>query len=88
MLEWLVYYDHWWNEKLSSSIGWSRNFQSNTSGQAGTAQRVGQYTSANVLFYPVRNVMTGVELLWGQRENKDGDAASDTRVQFSAKYTF
>jgi hypothetical protein len=30
----------------------------------------------------------GVELLWGQRENKNGEAASDTRVQFSAKYAF
>ena len=88
LLDWMVYYDHWWNDKWSSSIGYSQNYQDNTSGQASTAQRVGQYTSANLLYYPVRNVMTGVELLWGERENKNGNSASDTRVQFSAQYKF
>jgi hypothetical protein len=88
LLGWLLYYDHWWNDKLSSSIGYSQNYQDNTSGQAATAQRYGQYTSANLLYYPVRNVMTGVELLWGERENRNGDSASDTRVQFSTQYKF
>jgi len=36
----------------------------------------------------VRNVMTGVELLWGDRENKSGASANDSRVQFSAQYKF
>ena len=88
LLDWMLYYDHWWNAKLSSSIGYSENFQNNTSGQAGSAQRIGQYTSANLLYYPVKNVMTGVELLYGRRENKDGAAGDDTRIQFSAKFNF
>ena len=88
LLGWLLYYDHWWNDKWSSSIGYSQNYQDNTSGQATAAQRYGQYTSANLLWYPVRNVMTGVEVLWGDRENNNGDSASDTRVQFSAQYKF
>jgi hypothetical protein len=88
LLDWMVYYDHWWNEKLSSSIGYSQNYQDNTSGQASTAQRYGQYTSANLLYYRVRNVMTGVELQWGERENKNGNFASDTRAQFSTQYKF
>ena len=88
LLDWLLYYDHWWNDTLSSSIGYSRNFQSNTSGQTTAAQRVGQYASANLLWYPVRNVMTGVELIWGERENNNGASANDTRIQFSGQYKF
>jgi hypothetical protein len=36
----------------------------------------------------VKNVMTGVEFLYGKRENKDGESGDDSRVQFSAKYNF
>ena len=88
LLDWLLYYDHWWSDTLSSSVGYSRNFQSNTSGQAATAQRAGQYSSVNLLWYPVRNVMTGVELIWAERENSNGASANDTRIQFSGQYKF
>ena len=42
----------------------------------------------NLLFYPVKNVMLGGELLWGRRENNNGNSGDDTRFQFSAKYSF
>jgi hypothetical protein len=32
--------------------------------------------------------MTGAELLWGSRENKDGNSNHDTRMQLSVKYNF
>jgi hypothetical protein len=88
LLGWLVYYDHYWNDQWSSSLGWSETRESNTDGQAFNAFHKGSYGSVNLLWYPVRNVMTGVELLYGSRENKDGVSGSDTRLQFSAKYNF
>jgi hypothetical protein len=88
LLGWLVYYDHYWNDKWSSSIGWSETRESNTSGQAFNAFHKGSYGSVNLLWYPARNVMTGFEFLYGKRENKDGASGDDTRLQFSAKYTF
>ena len=46
------------------------------------------YASANLLWYPAKNVLTGVELLWGQLEQKDGMSNIDRRMQFSAQYKF
>jgi hypothetical protein len=88
MVGWLVYYDHWWNAQWSSSIGWSETQQDNSDGQASNAFHRGQYGSANLLYYPAKNILTGVELLHGTRENRDGASGSDTRVQFSAKFDF
>jgi hypothetical protein len=88
LLGWLLYYDHYWNEKWSSSIGYSTQDQDNSGGQASNAFNKGAYASGNLLWYPVKNVMMGGELLWGQRENKNGNKGDDTRVQFSAKYNF
>jgi hypothetical protein len=32
--------------------------------------------------------VVGAELLWGQHEQKDGQSANDSRVQFSGQYKF
>lgn len=85
---WFVYYDHYWNDRFSSSIGYSEHRQDNTGGQTDDAFKVGSYASVNLLWYPVKNVMAGAELLWGERENNNGDTGDDTRIQFSAKYKF
>jgi hypothetical protein len=60
----------------------------NSSGQAGTAFRTGQYALANLLYYPAKNVMVGGEIQWGDRENKNGFKSEDVRYQFSARYNF
>jgi hypothetical protein len=88
LVGWLVYYDHWWQPQLSSSVGFSQTRLDNTGGQANTALRTASYFSVNLLWYPTKKVMFGGELLWGERKNKDGANADDTRLQFSAKYTF
>jgi len=88
LLGWLLYYDHYWSDQWSSTVGYSMTNQNTTGGQATTAFHKGQYASGNLLWYPTKNVMTGAELLWGSRENKDGNSNHDTRMQLSVKYNF
>lgn len=83
-----LYYDQYWNDYWSSSFGVSAHRQDTTSGQAADAYKQGTYASANLLWYPAKNVMTGAELLWGKLEEKDGDTADDFRVQFSGQYKY
>ena len=60
----------------------------NADGQLANAFKKGTYSSVNLLYMPVKNMTVGGELLWGKRENKDGQSGDDTRVQFSARYKF
>ena len=47
------------------------------------------YATVNLLYTPVKNMLLGGELQWGHRANfSDGFSVSDTRIQFSAKYSF
>jgi len=83
-----AFYDITWNERMTSTVGFSMVDIDNTAGQDGTAFKHGQYALANVLFYPVKNVMMGGEVQWGDRENKNGFTSDDLRFQFSARYNF
>ncbi|MCC7488488.1 MAG: hypothetical protein IT485_02470 [Gammaproteobacteria bacterium] len=83
-----LYYDHWWNDRFSSSAGYSYTEVDNTAGQTADTFEKGSYASANLLYYPVENVMVGAELLWGQREDFGGADNDDTRIQVSFKYNF
>jgi hypothetical protein len=96
----VAFLDHNWNEKFSTSIGYSFLNIDNSNGQSYDAFKMGQYALANLLYYPVPNAMMGVELQWGSRENFNNLANEDSypdkylktadifKVQFSFKYNF
>jgi len=77
-----------WNERWSSTVGYSMVDIDNTNGQRPDAFKTGHYALGNLMYYPVKNVMAGFELQWGDRENKGGFTSDDTRIQFTAKYNF
>jgi hypothetical protein len=83
-----AYFDHYWNSKWSSSIGYSYDEVDNLNGQAGSAFKKGDYFSANILHTPAENILIGAELLWGKREDFNGNSGNDSRIQFSLKYSF
>jgi hypothetical protein len=57
----VAYLDHYWPEKFSSTAGYSRVSIDNSELQLPTAFRLGQYATANLVWYPVKNVMMGGE---------------------------
>ncbi|MDH7463901.1 DcaP family trimeric outer membrane transporter [Chitinophagaceae bacterium 26-R-25] len=84
-----AFVDHNWNEKFSSSLGYSSEDITNSDAQNANEFHRGQYAIGNLLWYPAKNVMAGVELQWGHRENyNDGWKTDITKLQFSFKYNF
>lgn len=83
------YLSHRWNKNWSSIIGWSEIHTQNANGQNPDAFKNGRYASTNLLFSPLPNIQTGLELQWGSRRNySDGWRYSATRLQFSIRYRF
>ena len=88
MVSWLLFYDRWWSDDWSSSIGWSQVRMDNTGGQRDQASETLDYGLVNVLHYPADNITMGAELLHGILGLNDGAEGTDTRVQFSLKFKF
>jgi len=85
----VAFLDHTWNERFTTSVGYSRTDIDNTEGQAPDAYKAGQYALGNLLYTPVPNVMVGGEFQWGRRENfSDGFHSDGLKLQFSFKYNF
>jgi hypothetical protein len=83
-----AYYDHYWSEKWSTSVGWSMTDLDTSDGQLPTEFEKGQIAQINLLHYPADNVLLGSEFIWGQREDVNGNTGSDYRIQFSLKVNF
>lgn len=84
----VAYFDHGWNDRWTSSIGYSQTMVTNTPFQEGTAFRKGQYASVNLLYSPFKALLVGGEFLWGSLETRNGQSGNDSRLQFSVKYGF
>jgi hypothetical protein len=84
----MVYYDHYWNDQFSTSLGYSQTKVSNLNLQTPDTFNRGQYASVNLLYTPIAPVLLGAEFLWGERKDKNGAVGDDSRVQFSFKYSF
>lgn len=84
----VAYYDHYWSDSFSSSLGYSFTQVDNTSLQDPNAFRKGEYASFNLLYTPLKSLMIGGEVLWGKRTDNDSAAGDDWRFQFSVRYSF
>jgi hypothetical protein len=84
----MAYYDHYWNNSWSTSIGYSYTEVDNTNFQDPGAFHKGEYATVNLLAYPAKNLLVGGELQWGKRTNNVTGSGDVTRLQISVKYSF
>ncbi|MBR8536823.1 hypothetical protein KDU71_14710 [Carboxylicivirga sediminis] len=85
----VAFVDQQWTEKFTSSAGFSILDITHADAQSPDTYAQGQYALANLLYHPVENVVTGVELQYGKRKNySDGFTSDLVKVQFSFKYIF
>ncbi|HQY21431.1 MAG TPA: DcaP family trimeric outer membrane transporter [Ignavibacteria bacterium] len=78
-----------WSKLFSSSFGYSVETIDNSDLQTPNAYKQGQYGLVNLLYYPVENVMAGVEYNFGRRDNfSDGFHSTTSEVRFAFKYNF
>jgi hypothetical protein len=84
-----AFYDHYWSDHWSSTAGYSQLTIKNTALQLPNEFHRGQYALADLLYYPVDNVMVGGEVQWGRRKNfADDFRVNDWKLQFSFRFNF
>ena len=78
-----------WTSKLKSSVGYSMININNSNLQSPDAFRRGQYALINLRYYPVDNVLMGIEYQYGKRYNfNDGFYSNANKIQFAFKFNF
>ena len=87
---WQAYggYSHYWTESLNSSVSAAWAELDNSRFQPGSAIHKAGSVHANLIWYPYRLVSTGLEVMWGPRENNDGASGSAWRLQYMTKFMF
>jgi hypothetical protein len=83
-----AYYDHYWSDHWSSSIGYSFNDADTRNQQSLDEFAKGSYASTNILYTPYPELLIGSEFLWGEHEDVAGRTGEDYRIQFSFKHKF
>jgi hypothetical protein len=84
-----AFYDHYWSDHWSSTAGYSQLAIKNTNLQVPAEFHRGQYALADLLYYPLDNMMVGGEIQWGRRTNfADGFHDNDWKLQFSFRFNF
>lgn len=83
-----AYYDRYWSQQWSSSIGFSLNQADTRNQQANQEFDSGRYASVNLLYTPYPELLIGSELLYGRHEDVGGRTGEDYRLQFTLKHKF
>jgi len=92
---WYLDYEHQWKQweltrvmKLRSSFIWSFVGVDNRTFQAGDAYHKTNRYSVNLVMSPTPRIDTGIEYIYGTRENKNGNRGSSDQFQFVAIFRF
>jgi hypothetical protein len=85
---WFVAYEHWWTEKWASNFCYSETFTALPDFLPLSTYRAGKYGAVNLIWLPKPKLGVGIEYLYGEREDKDGEKGFAHRIQMAVQYTF
>jgi len=54
--------------------------------QSSDSLKASIYTNGNLIYSPVKPLDVGIEYIWGQRKNKNGQTGHANRLMFSMKW--
>ena len=81
-------YNHYWSKSLNSTIATAWTETELTADQLDeTIKKAGSFR-ANLIWFPYKRISTGIEYMWGTRENKNGISGNASRIQFMMKFIF
>ena len=83
-----VAYQHWWKANSRSTINLSWVDVSNLDFETDDAYNKTFRGAINYIWSPASRIDLGAEIIYGTRQNKDGEKAKATQVQLSSKYRF
>jgi hypothetical protein len=84
-----VSWQHWWGfEKTRSNFTFGAVQVDNPGFVDDDAYKRTIRLSGNLFWSPTKRIDLGGELLWGERENENGDSANASQVQVSLRYRF
>jgi hypothetical protein len=85
---WSASYEHWFTEKWLTNLTYSEVKVANTGDQPGTTYAGAKYLATSLWYIPVRNMSIGIEYLWGQRADLDGQRGQANRINALFQYNF
>ncbi|MEM1154683.1 MAG: DcaP family trimeric outer membrane transporter, partial [Pseudomonadota bacterium] len=79
---------HWWADTMRSNFTLGLVDVNNPEFVDGNAYKRTIRASANLLWNPTPRIDTGIEYLWGRREDKDGEDGDAQQIQTMVRYLF
>jgi hypothetical protein len=85
---WSASYEHWFTERWLANVTYSPTQTTSNAGQPGTTYDSAQYLAASLWWIPITRMSIGIEYVWGERENLDGQRGQARRVNALFQYNF
>ena len=84
----LVGYEHWWSERLRSSLSYAGVGVENRDVQPASALHRTRQGTVNFMWSPIPRLDLVTEFLWGRRTNKDGEHSFAAQTQIGSTFRF
>ncbi len=85
---WFLAYEQWWADRWASNFSFSEMHVDNPAVLPDDTYQDGTYVTANLIWLPFERLGLGTEVLYGERQNKDGQSGEAFRIQTAVQYRF